>query len=223
MKPRTVFLLSSFSTPRHDAVKNELLAAGFEVLDYRDPCPIHPKRPGPEWDDGATPTTPPSEARRMMRKGRAQSIVARTAAYTRRAEIVVAVAPYGMSVSAELGLAVGMGKRTAVLLAEEQPRLMAALADYTAVTLPELVAFVARTDTEPGLWCWYVDHSEVSEEGGRFVDGDAAEWASTAVDMANAFEACGTSDGPMYDRARLVRTPYRAAEMNARDVYGPAL
>lgn len=190
-------------------MKRALLKAGYEVLDYREGIGSGVSS---WWCKTATEKTPAREARSMMRGLSAQSTLWRNARFVRDADIVVAVQPSGVSTAAELALAVGIGKRTAVLLTDGKPELMLGLADYLAVDVPELLAFLGR-DVPPCLWCWYVDHSDVPEDGGTYLDADEAERSEVAVTILNQREPTAPEE-PRYNRATMVRTPYRAHDMN---------
>lgn len=66
----------------------------------------------------------------------------------RSADATVLVMPCGRSAHLELGVAIGLGQRTAILLPREsEPELMYGLAGCIAMSVDGIVAYLARATT----------------------------------------------------------------------------
>jgi hypothetical protein len=129
------------------AVIAVLRAAGIDCYDFRNP----PGGAGFGWEQiGGTPfsrSEPVGVYLKMLDHPRAVEGFDADFDAMQRADAFVLVLPCGKSAHLELGWAVGVGKRTAVLLGDEvEPELMYRMVDYLAPTLFDLLAWLEVED-----------------------------------------------------------------------------
>ncbi len=139
-----IYLASSWRNPHQPMIVEELRAAGHEVYDFRNPS--HDEK-GFSWSsiDPDWKRWSPSAYRAALRHPLAVQGLKLDFDAMRWADTIVALQPFGRSTALELGWGIGVGKRTALLLAEDQePELMQGLADRLCVTLEELLTWLGQ-------------------------------------------------------------------------------
>ncbi len=139
-----VYVASSWRNEQQQDVVRALRAAGHDVYDFKNP----PKRVGFGWRDVTTVPHPWSAVftRTVLGMPNCDVAFASDAGGVAWADAVVMVQPCGRSAAMELGWACGAGKRTCVLLADgQEPELMFKWADRLAVSLDEVLAWLAES------------------------------------------------------------------------------
>jgi hypothetical protein len=142
MQPNFVYVASSWRNPFQPAVIQTLKVAGIPHYDFRHP---EPGDNGFAWSeiDSDWLNWTPEQYVKQLEHPLAVDGFAKDFAAMERADTFVLVLPCGRSAHLELGWAVGMGKRTAVLLDESpEPELMYRMVDYLAVSLFDLLGWL---------------------------------------------------------------------------------
>jgi hypothetical protein len=147
MRPKYVYVASSWRNPVYPGIIAALRAAGIDHYDFRNP----PGGPGFSWDQvGGTPfsrSEPVGTYLEMMQRPRAAAGFFTDYGAMHRADAFVLVLPCGKSAHLELGWAVGARKRTAVLLEDPiEPELMYRMVDYLAPSLFDLLGWLGVED-----------------------------------------------------------------------------
>ena len=146
-RPEYVYVASSWRCERQPAVIAALEAAGIECYDFRHPSPGDD---GFSWKDtggkalGVHGMTLESAENylRMIQHPRAVIGFEKDFAAMERADAFVLVLPCGRSAHLELGWAVGVGKRTAVLLEDPlEPELMYRMVDHLSTSIEDLLGW----------------------------------------------------------------------------------
>lgn len=123
-----VYIASSWRNPKQPEVVERLRGWSADIYDFRNPTPgaggFHWSDIDPDWKDW-TPTKFADALYNPIAKAGFRSDMNALQA----ADAVVLVMPCGRSAHLELGVAVGMGKPTAILLADGEPELMYAMVD----------------------------------------------------------------------------------------------
>lgn len=157
----SIYVASSWRNLMQDAVVETLLAAKFEVYDFKNPA----DNTGFHWSEVKThtPSVPPRDTPDMKPKGsdweevdeylrmiehpRAIEGFKSDFDAMKNADTFVLVLPCGKSAHLELGWAVGAGKRTAILLENPvEPELMYKMVDYIAPSLFDLLGWLGVKD-----------------------------------------------------------------------------
>lgn len=136
-----IYVATSWRNPFHAELVRMLRDAGHGVYDFkadaaafdwREVLPSDATAPAPYSQP--TPTKPLLTAaafRRMLDNPKARAGFDADMNALKRADVVVAVQPFGRSAALELGWATGAGKHTAVVLADHQePELMLGVVDH---------------------------------------------------------------------------------------------
>lgn len=165
IKPRRIYLASSWRNPNQPEVLAALRAAGHEVYDFRNPAP---GKNGFSWRDCGSQAaldhakTIPSYLEAIESDRAAEGFSFDKAALDWCDTCVLAL-PCGRSAHLELGYACGQGKDTYVLLHEDkfEPELMYLLNTNICTDVEEIIDFMAaRQPYDIGRW-----HEE---SGGNF-------------------------------------------------------
>lgn len=147
--PRKIYVASSWRNPKQPEVVMVLRSHGHEVYDFR--APDYPRgTPGgfswaeidPGWKQWG-----PMDYLRGLADERAQKGLNRDRDAILACDSLVMVQPCGVSSALELGMAIGLGKRTAVLLAAGQrfePELMLGCANELFTTLDQVVRWMEQ-------------------------------------------------------------------------------
>lgn len=146
IEPGKIYVASSWRNPLYDGVVATLRAAGLDLYDFKNP----PNGTGFSWQQvGGQPlylaaTGQGDESAdnylHMIDHPRAIEGYRSDIDALLEADTVVLVLPCGRSAHLELGIAVGAGKRTAILLTETlEPELMYKAVDFMTTSLVELL------------------------------------------------------------------------------------
>jgi hypothetical protein len=130
-----IYVASSWRNERLTAVVNRLREAGHEVYDFRENEAFNWHDIEPDWEKWT-----PEQFRKNLGHPLSRAGFERDIAALREAEACVLVAPCGRSSHLELGIAIGNGIRTAILLAEgERPELSYRAAGFIGLNLEEIL------------------------------------------------------------------------------------
>lgn len=145
--PQKIYVASSWRNMLQDAVVHVLRAAGFDVYDFKNP----PNGAGFGWEQVALPpyadNVPPDQYLEALDHPRAIEGFNADFDAMKAADIFVLVLPCGRSAHLELGWAVGMGKRTAVLLDDPcTPELMYKMVDHLSPSVFDLLGWLGVKD-----------------------------------------------------------------------------
>lgn len=137
-----VYVASSWRCDYQPIVVETLRAAGIELYDFCNP----PNNAGFGWEEIAIPDPcdDPQQYLNALAHPRAIEGFAADFGAMEKADTFVLVLPCNRSAHLELGWAIGMGKRTAIYLAERPitPELMYKMVDYITPSLTDLVSWV---------------------------------------------------------------------------------
>lgn len=148
MKPKYVYVASSWRCPMQPAVIATLRAAKIDCYDFRNP----PNGTGFSWkevtgDDYIDGPATVDSYLEMIDHQRAADGFESDFNAMQKADAFVLVLPCGRSAHLELGWAVGQGKHTAILLEDPlEPELMYRMVDYLAPSLPDLLGWLGVDD-----------------------------------------------------------------------------
>lgn len=148
-----IYVATSWRNPFHAELVRMLRDAGHGVYDFKAEATafdwrevLPPDATAPAPYSQPTPPKPLLTAaafRRMLDNPKARAGFDADMNALKRADVVVAVQPFGRSAALELGWAAGAGKHTAVLLADHQePELMLLAADELFTTYQTLAAWL---------------------------------------------------------------------------------
>lgn len=205
IKPRRIYLASSWRNPDQPAVLAALRAAGHEVYDFRNPAP---GQNGFSWRDcGAQASidhakTIPSYLEAIQSDRAAEGFSFDKAALDWCDTCVLAL-PCGRSAHLELGYACGQGKDTYVLLHEDkfEPELMYLLNTDICTDVQEVIDLMAaRQPYDIGRW-----HVE---SGGNFTypGGHAVRLLREVVEL------CVAAGADINEITRAVQSEIRKAQ-----------
>ncbi len=144
MTQGTVYVASSWRNTRYPAVVEALCKQGWNVYDFRNPPS---GESGFSWSsiDPAWQQWTPEQYLQGLQHPLAQSGFQQDMAALKDAEIVVMVLPCGKSAHLELGYAGGCGKRTYILMEENQePELMYKMATRVCTSLDQLLEYTSK-------------------------------------------------------------------------------
>lgn len=147
-----IYVASSWKNDRQPAMVAALKAAGHEVYDFRHPHQTGPDRArmgrGFSWSEiDITPRPwPAHRIKQVLETGVAQDGYGSDWDAIDWCDALVMVQPCGVSSALELGLAVGWGKSTIVLLSDGEPELMLSMAGRLCLTVEEVVEQLAAIE-----------------------------------------------------------------------------
>ncbi|KQZ81890.1 hypothetical protein ASD64_09040 [Mesorhizobium sp. Root157] len=137
-----IYLASSWRNPHQPWIVDLLRQAGHHVYDFRNP----PHSTGFKWDDIGlqVPCTAEEYRSALLSHPRAAQGFNADFSAMRWADTGLLVLPSGRSAHLELGWMAGAGKRTLILTQDnEEPELMALLADQICISPEEVLAALA--------------------------------------------------------------------------------
>lgn len=140
-----IYLASSWRNQGQPLLVRMLRNEGHEVYDFRNP---KPDNDGFRWSeiDGGWQTWSQKQFRKALKHPVAEEGFALDFDAMKWADTCVLLLPCGRSAHLELGWAIGAGKRSAILLAEDQePELMYKLADRIFLDVSELFDWLEPT------------------------------------------------------------------------------
>lgn len=133
-----IYVASSWRNQRLTDVVAAIRAAGHEVYDFRENEAFDWVQIDPQWEKWT-----PEQFRDALKNPLATAGHFRDVTALNEADMVVLVAPCGRSSHLELGMAIGQGKRVAVLLeAGERPELTYRSVDFLCLDMPELLGAI---------------------------------------------------------------------------------
>lgn len=165
IKPRRIYLASSWRNPHQPAVLAALRAAGHEVYDFRNPAPGNTGFAWSEVSRDWLGWTPEEFAFQL----RTHPIAAKGFSFDKAAlewcDTCVLALPCGRSAHLELGYAAGQGKDTYVLLHEDkfEPELMYLLNTGVSESIDEIIGWMAERQPY-SVSRWH------EESGGHFAE-----------------------------------------------------
>lgn len=139
MTARRIYVASSWRNSLQPRAVSILRESGHEVYDFRNP---QEGNKGFAWEaiDPDWKQWTPEEYRRNLSDPIAEEGFKFDFDAMRWADTFVLVMPCGRSAHLELGWAVGAGKKTLILLSDDEPELMYKLIDRICIDFTELVA-----------------------------------------------------------------------------------
>jgi hypothetical protein len=140
-----IYVASSWRNERQPDVVTALLDAGLGVYDFKNPEPgdhgFHWSEIDPAWKSWTPQQYLRALDHRLARHGFATDMGA-----LRRCRGCLLVLPCGRSAHLELGWACGAGKRTAILLDQVEPELMAKMVDLVTEDLAVIVDWARQVE-----------------------------------------------------------------------------
>lgn len=140
-----IYVASSWRNDYYPDVVGQLREAGHEVYDFRNPAPdkagFHWSEIDHEWQGWS-----PAKFREGLQHPSALSHYGFDYRAMQWADTFVLVMPCGRSAHLELGWAVGMGKRTCILLESGEPELMYLMVDKLAIGMGEVLDWLALAE-----------------------------------------------------------------------------
>ncbi|MCF6120519.1 nucleoside 2-deoxyribosyltransferase [Mesorhizobium muleiense] len=140
---KRIYLASSWRNPHQPWLVQLLRNEGHDVYDFRNP----PHSTGFSWPEIGLelPCTADEYRTALLTHPRAAQGFNADFAAMRRADVGLLVLPCGRSAHLELGWMAGAGKRTLILTQDnEEPELMALLADTICISVDEVVRELRR-------------------------------------------------------------------------------
>lgn len=140
-----IYVASSWRNKQQPRVVSALRSEGYQVYDFRDADGFHWSEVDPdiEVQGFADYGTRAHSLREMLDAPAAQRGFRRDVGALKIADTCVLVLPCGRSAHLELGMAIGWGKRTAILLDNPcQPELMYRAVDFITPDIPALITFL---------------------------------------------------------------------------------
>lgn len=158
VRPRRVYVASSWRNAMQPGVVAALRASGIDCYDFRAPdsddqrgfqwSDVMPSWRFDEWREGGVPEVPVAEYLEGMSHPIALDGFASDFEAMNDCDCAVLVLPCGRSAHLELGWFAGQNRRTAILVNGEAviPELMYHLADYIAPSLFDLLGWLGVAD-----------------------------------------------------------------------------
>lgn len=142
IRPRKIYVASSWRNNHQATVVQQLMAAGHEVYDFKNP---RPGNQGFAWSqiDAEWESWTPDRYRESLDHPIAKASFASDFNAMKWADTFVLVLPCGRSAHLELGWACGQGKQTLILLDRMEPELMVKMCDHLCTSLDELLTVLA--------------------------------------------------------------------------------
>ncbi len=138
-----IYVASSWRNEIQPHVVSALKRQGYEVYDFRNPKPgnhgFHWSDLDPDWERWT-----PEKYRSCLGDQVALDGFRLDMDALRWCDAVIAVQPFGVNASLELGWAAGVGKRTILMLAKGEPELMVKMCDYICIGTDEVLAVLER-------------------------------------------------------------------------------
>lgn len=142
IRPRKIYVASSWRNELQPRVVSELLADGHLVYDFKNPRPgdngFHWSEIDHNWQQWTVEQYRDALDHRVAKQGFASDFNA-----MKWADTFVLVLPCGRSAHLELGWACGQGKQTLVLLDKMEPELMVKMVDHLCKDLDEVRTILA--------------------------------------------------------------------------------
>ena len=136
-----IYVASSWRNEMQPEVVMVLRLAGHEVYDFRNPrdgdSGFSWSQIDPDWQNWTPAQYVEALKHPIARAGYRSDFDA-----MEWADAFVLVQPCGRSAHLELGWACGAGKRTAMLLADGEPELMAKMCDLMALSMDDVIAWL---------------------------------------------------------------------------------
>lgn len=133
-----IYVASSWRNKQQPEVVRRLMAAGYEVYDFR-----HPKDgdDGFHWSDidNDWQLWTPKKYREALDHPVARHGFKNDMDAMKQADLFIGVQPFGRSASMEMGWAAGQGKKTILLLEDGEPELMVKMFDHICCSLDEVM------------------------------------------------------------------------------------
>ena len=144
-----IYVASSWRNEQQPKVVSALRNAGHEVYDFRHAGPCNQ---GFHWSeiDASWKDWTPWQFAHALDHPLARDGFERDKTAIEESDAIVLVMPCGRSAHLELGYAIGLGKRSAILLADGEPELMYRAADELCCSLAQLLAWAEQTTEELG-------------------------------------------------------------------------
>jgi nucleoside 2-deoxyribosyltransferase len=158
MKPRRIYLASSWRNPYQPEILLALRAAGHEVYDFRNPAPGNTGFAWSEIDPNWQNWTPGKFAELLETHPVAADGFSFDKSALEWCDTCILALPCGRSAHLELGYAAGQGKDTFVLLHEDkfEPELMYLLNTGVSTSLEQIIEWMAQR--QPGdVARWHVE------------------------------------------------------------------
>lgn len=138
IRPRKIYVASSWRNQAQQLVVEVLRQAGHEVYDFKNPRPGNKgfgwSQIDPQWEGWS-----PERYRELLDHPIAKAGFASDFNAMKWADTCVLVLPCGRSAHLELGWFAGQGKQTLVLLETMEPELMVKMCDHLCVSLQEVI------------------------------------------------------------------------------------
>jgi hypothetical protein len=137
-----IYVASSWRNPHQPAIVSMLRGAGHDVYDFRNPKldddGFRWSEIDPHWQHWSVDQYRQALGHPLAELGFAQDKLA-----LQMADVTVLVLPCGRSAHLELGYAIGLKQRTAILMLEpSEPELMYKLADVICSSVDELLTWL---------------------------------------------------------------------------------
>lgn len=142
VRPRKIYVASSWRNAQQADVVARLQAAGHEVYDFKNP---RPQDHGFSWSeiDPDWKGWTPEKYREALDHRIAQRGFGSDFGAMKWADTFVLVLPCGRSAHLELGWACGQGKETFVILEECEPELMVKMCDHICLNVDEVISILS--------------------------------------------------------------------------------
>ena len=133
-----IYVASSWRNELQPVIVKNLRLLGHDVYDFRNPAPgdsgFNWSDVDPKWQTWTREQYIKCLTNPIVEAGFRSDLVA-----MKRSDIFIGVMPFGRSASFEMGWAAGQGKKTILLLEEnERPELMVKLFDHVVCSLEEI-------------------------------------------------------------------------------------
>lgn len=142
IRPRRIYVASSWRNERQEEVVSQLQLAGHEVYDFKNPRPGNTgfgwSQIDPEWQNWSEEAYREALDHPIAKAGFASDFNA-----MKWADTCLLVLPCGRSAHLELGWFAGQGKQTLVLLDRMEPELMVKMCDHLCLSLEECLRILA--------------------------------------------------------------------------------
>ncbi len=144
IRPRKIYVASSWRNPHQAAVLTALVASGHEAYDFKNPYPGNTgfswSEIDPNWINWSAEEYVKALDHPIAKAGFASDFNA-----MKWADTFVLVLPCGRSAHLELGWAAGAGKQTVVLTCDgQEPELMAKMCDHICTSLQEVICLLSH-------------------------------------------------------------------------------
>lgn len=193
MKPRRIYLASSWRNPYQPEILQALRAAGHEVYDFRNPAPGNTGFAWSEIDPDWLNWTPEKFAELLATHPVAADGFSFDKGALEWCDTCILALPCGRSAHLELGYAAGQGKDTYVLLHEDkfEPELMYLLNTAFSTSIEQIISWM--TERQPGdVARWHV-------ESGASFNRPAGHALRLLREVVELCVASGAKESEIYD------------------------